>query len=137
MHCKTPTVRLYNIIINIIHHVVPFIVSLAATIYILLDLARTRAKATKQAFELAFKEQRSTLKHWIISPIVLAILALPWIIFSLTLTCVSKETHWQISILIISYFLGFLPHMSSLIIFVFPSKTYMKEFKVLLQIARH
>ena len=130
---KTATIRLYNIIINIIHHIVPFIVSLVAIIFILIDFARTRAKAKKQAFQTAFKEQLSTLKHWIISPIVLMILTLPRVIFSLTFTCISKEAHWQIYMLIISYFLGFLPHMSSLIIFVFPSKTYTGELKILLK----
>ena len=61
---STSLVRIYNMIINIIHYVVPFAVSLIATIFILI---------------------------------------------------------------------AFLPHMSSLIIFVFPSKTYMNELKNLLR----
>lgn len=110
-------------------------ISLIAIIFILIDFTRVRVKAKQQAFKLVFSEQLSLLKHWIISPIVLAILALPRIIFSLTFTCISKDTPWQ-HILIISYFIAFLPHISSLVIFVLPSKTYMKQLKIFIKIAR-
>ena len=128
-------IRIYNMIINIIHYICPFMISLIAIIFILIDFTRVRVKAKQQAFKLVFSEQLSLLKHWIISPIVLAILALPRIIFSLTFTCISKDTPWQ-HILIISYFIAFLPHISSLVIFVLPSKTYMKQLKIFIKIAR-
>ena len=60
---STSLVRIYNMIINIIHYVAPFAVSLISTIFILIAFTRTRVKSKKQEFKMVFKEQLSLLKH--------------------------------------------------------------------------
>ena len=127
------SIRLYNMVVNLLHCLIPFTVGLICTIFILINFAQTKAKAKRQTFNSVFTEQLLNFRHWIISPIVLFILALPRIIFSLTFTCISKESHWEIYILIISYFIAFLPQMGAFIIFVLPSQAFMNELRPMLK----
>jgi hypothetical protein len=130
--------RSYNMTINLLHYFIPFLSSLIATVIILTSFARTKAKVKHENFNRVFKEQLVTFKHWIISPIVLVILALPRLIFALIFTCISASTSWQIYMLLVGYFVGFLPQMGSLIIFVLPSKTYKHELITMIKgIRRH
>jgi hypothetical protein len=127
------SLHIYNIIINIIHYVVPFSINLLASIFILLRTSRIKSNAQKLPFSQALKQQFLSYKHWILSPFLLALLALPRLIFALTFTCISSIDSWQSQFLLIGYFIGFLPQIGTLIIFVLPSKTYKEELVKLLK----
>ena len=120
--------RIYNIIINIIHYLGPLIINLVSSVFILLLVSRSKSNAQKQSFGRALKEQFLAHKHWILSPLLLAAFALPRLIFALTFTCLSSPEAWQSQLLLTGYFIGFLPQTASLLIFVLPSQTYRKEF---------
>jgi hypothetical protein len=127
-------VRTYNLFINIVHYFVPFLLNLISSIIILLRLARNRSRANKQRYNIVIKQQLAAYKSWIISPIVLALLALPRVIFALILTCISLSTPvWQIHLLLIGYFISFLPQIGTFLIFVVPSKRYMEALGKLLK----
>jgi hypothetical protein len=123
----------YNLIINIIHYVVPFSINLVSSVFILLRVSRSKSNAQKLPFSQALKQQFLAYKHWILSPLLLALLALPRLIFGLIFTCISSTDSWQSQLLLIGYFIGFLPQVGTLVIFVLPSKTYKEALVKLLK----
>ncbi len=121
------SLRIYNVIINIIHYVGPFSINLVSSVFILLRTSRSKSNAQKVPFSQALKQQFLAYKRWILSPLLLALLALPRLIFALIFTCISSADGWQSQLLLTGYFIGFLPQIGTLVIFVLPSETYKEE----------
>ncbi|CAF1454631.1 unnamed protein product [Adineta steineri] len=120
-------IHVYNITINIIHYVGPFILNLISSLLILVYVSRSKSNAQKQSFHKILKEQFLAYKSWILSPLLLALFTVPRLIFALTFTCITSPDAWQSQLLLIGYFIGFLPQIGTLIIFILPSKTYKEE----------
>ncbi|UJR16810.1 hypothetical protein I4U23_003709 [Adineta vaga] len=59
----------------------------------------------------------------------IVILALPRLIFAFVLECM-KSARDSVSLFVVGYFISFIPPLLTFTVFILPSKTYMKEFKV-------
>ncbi|CAF3900597.1 unnamed protein product [Adineta steineri] len=124
----SPSIQDYNTAVLFFHLVSPFIVNLFSALFIIFGGARQRSMArTNQSFREHIQEQFSEHKQLIISPIVLLMLSIPRLIISLLPGCVkTSENLW---LYLGAHFISFTPSMLIFLIFVFPSKLYMKAFK--------
>ncbi|CAF1241983.1 unnamed protein product [Adineta steineri] len=124
----SPSVQDYNTAVLFFHLVGPFIVNLFSALFIIFGGARQRSMArTNQSFKEHVQLQFREHKQLIISPIVLLILSIPRLIISLLPGCAkTSENLW---LYLGAYFISFTPSMLIFLIFVFPSKSYMKAFK--------
>ncbi|CAF0810901.1 unnamed protein product [Adineta steineri] len=124
----SPSIQDYNTAVLFFHLVGPFIVNLFSALFIIFGGARQRSMArTNQSFREHIQEQFSEHKQLIISPIVLLMLSIPRLIISLLPGCVkTSENLW---LYLGAHFISFTPSMLIFLIFVFPSKLYMKAFK--------
>jgi hypothetical protein len=115
------------------HFFAPFIVNLISALAIIIMTTRQRTKVqTQQTYRQVLREEVQQYKHTIITPLVLAILAVSRLIISfITNFMKSGDNSW---LLIIGYFISFIPPMLTFVLFVLPSKLYVEEFhKSLLQ----
>ncbi|CAF0939088.1 unnamed protein product [Adineta steineri] len=124
----SPSIQHYNTAVLFFHLVGPFIVNFFSALFIIFGGARQRSLArTNRSFREHIQEQFSEHKQLIISPIVLLVLSIPRLIISLLPGCVkTSEDLW---LYLGAYFISFSPSMLIFLIFVFPSKLYMKAFK--------
>ncbi|CAF1435106.1 unnamed protein product [Adineta steineri] len=124
----SPSVQDYNTAVLFFHLVGPFIVNLFFALFIIFGGAHQRSMIrTNQSFKEHVQQQFSEHKQLIISPIVLLILSIPRLIISLLPGCAkTSENLW---LYLGAYFISFTPSMLIFLIFVFPSKLYMKAFK--------
>ncbi|CAF1193465.1 unnamed protein product [Adineta steineri] len=126
------SVQDYNTAILFFHLVTPFIANLISAFYIVFGTARQRSiTRTKQTYIRHILEQIIEHKQLIISPLILLILSMPRLIISLISGCVDVSNNpW---LYLSGYFISFTPSMLIFVVFVFPSKLYMKTFKDSLQ----
>ncbi|CAF0987415.1 unnamed protein product [Adineta steineri] len=124
----SPSIQDYNTAVLFFHLVGPFIVNLCSALFIIFGGARQRSMArTNKSLKEHIQEQFSEHKQLIISPILLLILSIPRLIISLLPGC--AKTSKNLWLYLGAYFISFTPSMLIFLIFVFPSKLYMKTFK--------
>ena len=118
----------YTSIMNISHFIIPFLINLCSAFLIIIITARTRSAARKnETYKQHLRQQLNQHKHLLITPCVLVILALPRLIISLAPFCMkSTREPW---LFLSGYFIAFLPHISTFLLFVVPSSIYMNQFK--------
>jgi uncharacterized membrane protein len=81
---------------------------------------------THRRFKKLLRKQFRQHKHLFIGPVVLVILALPRLIISFASKCMkSADDSW---LFVIGYFISFIAPMLIFVVFILPSKFYMKEF---------
>ncbi|CAF0927239.1 unnamed protein product [Adineta ricciae] len=127
---STSISKFYNMIINMSHYFIPFIINLICAVIIILYVSRMKSKIKSQTYSKVLKKQILACKHLIISPIVLIILALPRLTFATIFTCISNSTPWRIYLLLVSHLLSFFPQIGTLFIFVLPSTDYTNELRI-------
>jgi hypothetical protein len=129
------TVQNYNTAILFFHLVAPFLANLCSALFIIFGVARQRSVSrTGQTFSEHVQKQFKEHKQLIISPMILLVLSIPRLIISLLPRCVKvSEDLWSY---LSAYFISFIPSTLIFIIFVVPSKLYMKAFKQSLKNAR-
>ena len=122
------SIRIYNLIIRIIHFFIPFIIHIVCASIIIISVARNRSKAHKNKnYKQYLREQFHENKHLIISPSILVILALPRLIIAFLTGCMKSIRYpW---LFLAAYFVSFLPPFVTSIIFILPSTTYKDQFK--------
>ncbi|CAF4978062.1 unnamed protein product, partial [Rotaria sp. Silwood1] len=140
---RTWCVILYSTLLNnytsfiiYFHFIVPFLINLFSSIFIIIGTARQRyIMKSPCKFTNHFKNKLKQHKHLLISPIIIVILSLPRLIISFRLDCQkSSEYFW---LFLLGYFISFMPSVLICFVFVLPSATYKKEFRqVLLSIQR-
>ncbi|CAF1323160.1 unnamed protein product [Didymodactylos carnosus] len=120
--------EMYNSIINIMHLVTPFTINLSSA-FIIVHSSKIKSIAIHSNYISTLHQQINAYKHLIISPIVLVLLTLPTLIFAFLFTCITEIKSWQNYLIIIGYFISFIPQMATFLIYVLPSTTYMDELK--------
>jgi hypothetical protein len=122
------SLKIFDLIVNIIHFSVPFLINLISAIFIIITAARGRLKAHKKlSYKHHLREQFQEHKHLLISSVVLVVLAIPRLYISLLSGCMkSTRDSW---LYLIGYYISFIPSMLNFIVFVLPSKLYKAEFK--------
>ncbi|UJR34620.1 hypothetical protein I4U23_027397 [Adineta vaga] len=126
---NSSTISTYNRIATLTHYLLPFVIQVISITFLIILVARSRAKTTGQAtsFIQVFKKQFQTQKELYITPVIIVLSALPQIILTFTFAC-TQLTDWQQYILIGAYLLSYAPHMLGFILYVLPSTVYKKEF---------
>jgi hypothetical protein len=120
---------LYSTIMNIVHFIVPFSINIISALIIIITATRRRSAAQKQStFYSNLCDQLSQHKHLLISPLGLVLLALPRLLLYFLLDCL-KSIHDSVTLFLIGYFFSFIPPLLTFVVFIFPSKTYMTDFK--------
>ena len=122
------SIRIYNIMILMLHFVGPFCANLFSAPFIIFHGARRRAAAQKrQKYSEHLWEQLKEHKNLIISPIILVILAVPRLIMSFLSGCTKvSQNAW---LYLLGYFVSFIPSISIFFVFVLPSEFYRKQLK--------
>jgi hypothetical protein len=125
----SPILQYYNSIINIIHFFTPFSINIISALLIMFRSARIRFNVrAKLSYGYHLREQFYQHKYLLISPIILIILALPRLIISFISGCMkSARDPW---LFLVGYFVAFIPSTLIFFIFVSPSATYKREFKL-------
>ena len=119
--------QLLNSIIIGFHYIFPFILNISSALIIIINTARQRFAAQKeQSYKHQLRKQLYTLKHLLISPVILIILALSRLIISFLTGCM-KTTRGHSWLYLIGYLISFLPPSLTFIVFVVSSKTYNNE----------
>jgi hypothetical protein len=121
----------YNTIIQIIHFFIPFICNIISALTIIYKIARQRSLTqSRETLKQHIHKQILHLKHLILSPIILVLLATPRLIISLLSDCMKSDRDpW---LFIAGYFISFAPSLLIYIVFILPSETYKNECKKLL-----
>ncbi|CAM4933749.1 unnamed protein product [Rotaria socialis] len=124
----SPSVGIFDVVINIFHFCIPFAMNCISALVIIYNTAYIRAKSQEKiSFKQNLYKQIAVNKHLLISPFILIILALPRLNISFLFGCM-KSTHdsW---FYLMGPFISFIPSTITFVVFVLPSDLYKKEFK--------
>jgi hypothetical protein len=93
---------------------------------IIIAVARSRsAVQKKKQYKEQLRGQFRQYRHFIITPILLVILAVPRAVIAFTVDCMkSARNPW---LFLMGYFTSFMPPLLTFIIFILPSEMYKKE----------
>jgi hypothetical protein len=121
-------IRIINLIINIFHFIVPFIINVMSALTIIIMSTRQQAAIKKKKkYQEILKEQIHQRKNLLIGSSVLAILAIPRLIISFASGCMkSTSDSW---LFLLGYFISLIPPLLTFILFVLPSSTYKNAFR--------
>ncbi|CAF3637671.1 unnamed protein product [Rotaria sp. Silwood1] len=111
----------FNSILHTFHFLVPFVINLISAVILITAKSRQKSNLqTNQSFLTLLKEQIRQHKNLFTAPILLIILALPRLILLFVAKCMkSTNDTW---LLLIGYFISFIPPMLTFIVFILPSK---------------
>ncbi|CAF1268615.1 unnamed protein product [Adineta steineri] len=128
--------QIYSFTLIMFHYMGPLIINFISAITIIIITTRQRTACQQnRTFKEHLIAKIRQYKHLLISPVIIVILTLPYLIVSFILKC-DKSTHlfW---FYLTGYFLSFIPSTLIFLIFVLPSPIYNEEFKqVILYIRR-
>ncbi|CAF2823515.1 unnamed protein product [Rotaria sp. Silwood2] len=121
------SLQTFNAAMNIFHFFTPFTINLiSGPIIIVLTARQRRAVHPHESYRKILHKQLQTYSHLLITPIVLAVLAMPRLIISLISRCMkSINDPW---LLLIGYFISFMPPKLTFVVYVLPSTIYKQEF---------
>jgi hypothetical protein len=121
------SIYIFNTIINIAYFLMSFISNFLSTAIIIITMARKRSVTHKNhPYIEHLREQLKQHKHLLITPCILVLLALPRLVISLLTGCMkSTREPW---LFLAGYFVSFIPHILTFVVFILPSKIYLKEF---------
>ena len=143
------TWTLFHLILSTLHSILPFIINISCTLTISCLVARNKISAHKTPADDYGKKtvSESRLGHlksdihfaWevvnenkelVIGPgitLIPQLFSLPLFIVSFTLYCQNLENSWMRYVLIVCYFISFVPQMTSFMLYVSPSSFYSSE----------
>ncbi|UJR29616.1 hypothetical protein I4U23_017164 [Adineta vaga] len=121
------SLQLFNSIVSACHFFLPFFLNILSALYIITYTASQRSQAQRQqSNNQQLRRQLYELKHLLISPAILILLASPRLVISFVSGCM-KTTRRYLAIYLSGYLISFLPPMLLFVVFVIPSKTYKEE----------
>jgi hypothetical protein len=136
-------VNTYNKVNIILNYIMPFLINFLSTIIIIILIIRRRVAATakKEDHSSSTRNVRMTLgvyldlwvenKDLIMAPLatmVPQLFSLPQLIISFSLSCQELKIGWQRYLLIISYFILYLPQVLSYKLYISSSSFYTEQF---------
>ncbi|CAF3893717.1 unnamed protein product [Adineta steineri] len=118
----------YNSFIHTFHFIGPFIIALISTITLIVVKTRQQANLhKKQTYKQTLYKTIKEHKNLLTAPIVLVILGVPRIILIFTTNCMkSPSDGW---LLLLGYFISFIPPMLIFLIYILPSTVYRNTFR--------
>ena len=122
------TLRTYNSIIGTFHFLGPFLINfISILVLIRIQTNRRAVVQPQQTYRGHLQKQLYQHKHLLLAPIIFILLALPRIILTLISKCMqSIDDAW---IFLIAYFNSLIPSILTFVLYVLPSKFYMREFR--------
>jgi hypothetical protein len=122
---------IYNQANVVIHYSIPFLINFVCTIVLIVLITRQRAIASKKKPRVqVIREQISAQKELFIPPMIIIASALPQLIISFNLACTELHIPWQRYLLIVAYFLSYLPQILTFVLYIQPSTFYKSEFQL-------
>jgi uncharacterized sodium:solute symporter family permease YidK len=124
--------KIFDSAMHIFHFFAPLSINLISAVVIILLISRTQSTARKNTVhDNSLRTHFLQHKHLIISPIVLALISVPRLVTSFLSGCMeSFRNTW---LFLIGYFISFMPSVVTLIVFIWPSTIYKREFYRLLE----
>jgi hypothetical protein len=118
----------FNSFMYTFHLLVPFIINLISAIILITKKSQQLSTIhTRRTYRQLLRKQCQQHKHLFISPIVLVILAIPRLIISFARKCMkSADDSW---LFLFGYFISLIPPILTFVVFVLPSKFYMRELR--------
>ncbi|CAF1040057.1 unnamed protein product [Didymodactylos carnosus] len=119
----------YNQTITILHYILPCIINLTSTFILIIQIAHKRANTNRdQSHTSVLRQQFQQYKELFIPPFFILVSALPQFIISFSLACTEINIAWQRYLLMVAYFLSYVPQLFGYILFILPSALYKTEF---------
>ena len=126
------SIKIYNIIINLFHFIVPFSINIISSILLILSTARRRATLQPNLPYLQhIQHEINQHKYTLLPPCILVLLNLPRLIITFISGCMKSPR--DPLLYLIGYFISFIPMTVHFFVFVWPSKQYKKHFNVAVQ----
>ncbi|CAF1409418.1 unnamed protein product, partial [Adineta ricciae] len=123
----SPTLYYYSMTVAFIHIGAPFCINIFAAIYIVIVMARERAKARKYKSEgQHLVDQLYQHKVLFTSALLLVTLTVPFLAISSLLRCVKESRNAWLNVT--SYYISFVPTTLTFVIHIMPSSVYMEYF---------
>ena len=120
--------KIFTMIINIIHFCIPFGINVISVLIIMILVARQKSTANREeTYKEHLWKQFHQHKHRLFSSIILIIIAMPRLIISFLSKCM--ESARNPNLYLAGYFISFIPPLFVFVLFVLPSEYYRKEFK--------
>ena len=128
-------IGIYNQIIIIFNYVLPFLINILSTLILIIRIVRRRNLAKKKdhrrsifgGYVNLFKEYKELILAPSVS-MVPQLFFLPQFILSFSFACRDFNIRWQRYLLIITFFITYLPQVFSYKLYVSPSSFYTREF---------
>jgi hypothetical protein len=120
--------QIFNSMIQTFHFIAPFLFNFISAFILITKKSRQLSVIqTHRSYKQILREQFRQYKHLILAPIILVILALPRLIILFLSKCMkSTNDSW---LFLLGFFISLIPPMLTFVVFVLPSKFYMKEFR--------
>jgi hypothetical protein len=115
--------KVYDSTLTMLHYLAPFSINLLSSVAIIILTARIQARTTGR-YRQTFWEKIQQEKHLLISPILLTLLAVPRQIIVLLTTCMKLTGRSQPYLMVIGYYIGYLPNVLTTVVFILPSTVY-------------
>ena len=118
----------YNYTINVIHFTAPFLLNLMSIVILLIKKTHQQSNIrTDLTYRQLLIRHICQHKHLFIAPAMLITLAVPHLVIIFAWKCMkSIGDSW---LYLIGYFISFIPHVLTFVVFVLPSKYYLKEYR--------
>ena len=131
----------YNKVNIILNYILPFLINLLSTIILIILIIGKRRKVMRGNYKTPVKDNQSIFriyfdllnkyKELILPPSITMLpqlFFLPQFILSFSLACQEFRINWQRYLLIISFFLTYLPQVLTYKLYISPSSFYTEEF---------
>ena len=122
---------IYNRATLTANYIIPFAIQFIAISLLIVFTTRSRSRTRherKTTFIELLRIQFNNQKELYIVPLIIIISSLPQVILSFVFSC-TELSLWQRHTLLVAYFLSYAPQLLGFILFVSPSKTFLKEFQ--------
>ena len=114
-------------VINIMHFLIPLSINLISVIAIIILIAQQKSRAADRKHQRKYLwTQFKKHKHYLLSSIILIVVATPRLVISFMTQCMKSARHSRPYL--IAYFLSFVSPLLIFIFFVLPSNFYRKQF---------
>jgi hypothetical protein len=132
---KHEWLRSYEIGMKIFNNFISLFITLIFSTVLLISLSITCQRvATTERYQTIFISQIIEHKDLLIAPVTIIVAKLPFLVVSMVIECISEQWHIYVSLTV--YFLSLIPLISTFLIFVWPSDSYMSKFKEALRYCR-
>ena len=120
--------RIYEICLNIINNFLPLCINLIAGVILLVFLAKNRHRVSREErYGILFISQMHKHKDLLIAPMTILVAKIPFLLIGISIKCIREGWHTYLSLS--AYYLSLVPLISTFLIFVCPSSSYMRKFK--------